>query len=113
MSDEGSVKNDQRKPIDKQKLMFAIIYLGLVVVAAILLLPDYWYLFAIIAIIAAYRIVLMYRKRTVYKCNKCGNLFSHAKRSTLRPQPSDLYDDTKEIRCPRCKSTSVAKLSKR
>lgn len=113
MSDEGSVKNDQGKPINKQKLVFAIIYLGLAAIAAILLLPDYWYLFAIIAIIAAYRIALMYRKRTVYKCNKCGHLFSHAKKSTLRPQAIDLYDDTKEIGCPRCKSTNVAKFSKR
>ena len=113
MSDDGSVGKEQRKPINKQKLVFAIIYLGLAVIAAILLLPDYWYLFAIIAIIAAYRIVLMYRKKTVYKCNKCGNLFTYAKRSMLRPQAIDLYNDNKEIRCPGCKSTNVAKFSKR
>jgi len=113
MSDDGSVEKEQRKPINKQKLVFAIIYLGLAVIAALFLLPDYWYLFSIIAIIAAYRIVIMYRRKTVYKCNKCDNLFMHAKRSRLRPQASDLYNDPKEIRCPRCKSTNVAKFSKR
>jgi len=102
----------QRSAQDNMKIIAAAIYAAIIVIGALILLPDYWYLWIIIAAIAAYRIFALMVPKPAYKCEKCGTIFHWKKRSALRPKAADLYTDTSTIRCPKCKSTSVHKMQK-
>jgi DNA-directed RNA polymerase subunit RPC12/RpoP len=102
----------QRSAQDNLKIITAAIYAAIIVIGALVLLPDYWYLWLIILGIGVWRIVVLMIPKPAYMCEKCGTIFHWKKSTTLRPKPSDLYADNTKVRCPKCSSTSVHKMKK-
>jgi len=96
----------------KQKMFIAAIYVAIAVIGAILLLPDYWYLWLIILAICVWRIVFLLSPRPRYNCMKCGTTFQEKrKKINLKPSASDLYTE-KGLKCPKCGSEDIAKVGK-
>jgi len=102
----------QRSAQDNIKIVTAAVYAAIIVIGALLLLPEYWYLWLIIMAIGVWRIMVLMTPKPAYMCEKCGKIFQWKKSTTLRPKPSDLYADNKTVRCPKCGSTTVHKLKK-
>ena len=94
------------------RTVFLIAYVCIIILAAAVLLPTYWYLFLLVAVIALVRIAFYFIPSKRYRCSKCGNEFSLASGSPLRPSPNEVYQDKSKIRCPKCGSTDVARVKK-
>jgi DNA-directed RNA polymerase subunit RPC12/RpoP len=107
----GSVTDGKKRGL-RLRTVYVVAYVAIIILAAAILLPDYWYLFLIVLVIALLRIALFFVPRKVYRCAKCGTEFTPRKRSSLRPTTEDLYSDTSKIKCPKCGSTDVALLKK-
>ena len=107
--------NDQELPQKKSHLrnarnVTALFWLAVVVVTAILLLPENWLFWLVILVVGIIRIVLLLAPRAQYKCNKCGNVFQWVgRRATLVPTAKDLEVANEGPKCPRCGSKSVVK----
>ena len=101
----------QAGPIEWKKrfrLIFSLVYIVILVIAAIFLLPDYWYLWLILVLIVLTRFISWSSKKKYYECIKCGTTFSQEKRRfSFVPKASDLYTSEKTIKCPKCGSNSI------
>ncbi len=91
------------------RTFWLIIYLAIIVLAAGILLPVYWYLWLLIVAIAVFRIAFYYVPPKRYSCSKCGAVFPY-RRSSVRPKPSEVYQDRSKIQCPKCGSTDVVRV---
>jgi hypothetical protein len=90
------------------RLVFGLIYIALLVIAAVFLLPDYWYLWLILALIVLMRLITWISRKQNYECNKCKTVFSKEKRRfSLVPKPADLYGAEKNLRCPNCGGSDI------
>ena len=87
----------------KRRLIAVLAYLTLIIIGAILLLPDYWYLWAFIAAICLIRILVLLLLRKAYRCESCGNVFRARRKKILRPSIQDIYSRPEEgPKCPKC-----------
>jgi DNA-directed RNA polymerase subunit RPC12/RpoP len=90
------------------RLMFGLIYIAILIIGAVLFLPDYWYLWLIILIVILMRFMSWLSKKQVYECNRCKTRFFWEKRRfTLVPKAADLYGKEAGIKCPKCGSTNI------
>ena len=102
------VRADPIKLRKRLHLMFGLIYIIILALAAYLLLPDYWYLWLIMALVVLMRVISWTSKKKKYQCSKCKTIFFQEKRSfSLVPKADDLYGSEKSIRCPKCGSGNV------
>ena len=103
--------DSQTNPVNQMKrlrLIFGLIYIALLIVAAIFLLPDYWYLWLILALIVLMRLIIWIPRKQDYECAKCKTRFSNEKRRfSLVPKAADLYESKKTLKCPNCGSSEV------
>ena len=96
------------RPIDwtkRLRIIFGLIYVAILVIAAFFFLPDYWYLWLIFVIVVLIRVATWMSKKQVYECVKCKTTFSQEKRRfSLVPKSADLYGEEKARKCPKCGS---------
>jgi DNA-directed RNA polymerase subunit RPC12/RpoP len=101
----------QADPIKVRKrlrLIFGLIYAIILIIAGVLLLPDYWYLWLILAAIVIMRFIIWSSKKQNYECTACGTTFAQQKgRLSFIPKAADLYESEKTLKCPKCKSSNV------
>ena len=99
---------DPIKARKQLRLIFGLIYVILLIIAALLLLPDYWYLWLILVAIVLMRLISWSSKKQNYECTSCGTAFTQQKRQfSLVPKAADLYESEKAIKCPKCRSSNV------
>jgi DNA-directed RNA polymerase subunit RPC12/RpoP len=90
------------------RLIFGLAYVALLVLAALFLLPDYWYLWLLMVLVVLSRFISWTSKKKKYKCTKCGTEFiQEKKRFSLTPKAADLYDREKAPKCPKCGSVNI------
>jgi len=106
----GSVSDEQKRRGLQLRTVYLIAYVAIIILAGVILLPDYWYLFLLIAAIALVRIAFYYVPPKRYHCSNCGNEFTQGKGASLRPSPDQVYHDNAKIKCPKCGSTNVARV---
>jgi DNA-directed RNA polymerase subunit RPC12/RpoP len=98
-------------PIKAKKrlhLMFGIVYVIILVIAAFFLLPEYWYLWLVFVAIVLMRLISWSSKKKNYECTSCGATFTQQKRPfSFIPKAADLYESEKTIKCPKCRSSNV------
>jgi DNA-directed RNA polymerase subunit RPC12/RpoP len=94
------------------RTIYLVVYVCIIILAAAVLLPDYWYLFLIVVVIALVRIAFYFVPGKKYRCNKCGAAFSPGRRSSSRPSPNEIYQEKGKIYCPKCGSTDVVTVKK-
>jgi DNA-directed RNA polymerase subunit RPC12/RpoP len=88
--------------------MFGLAYMALLIIAALLLLPDYWYLWLLLALVVLARFISWTSKKKKFRCIKCGTEFiQEKKRFSLTPKAADLYASEKTLKCPKCGSTNI------
>lgn len=96
------------------RLIFGLIYIALLVIAAAFLLPDYWYLWLILTLIVLMRLITWMSRKQDYECAKCKTRFSKEKRRfSFAPKPADLYGNEKTLKCPNCGSRDVALINEK
>jgi DNA-directed RNA polymerase subunit RPC12/RpoP len=97
-------------PIKARKrlhLIFGLVYVIILAIAASFLLPDYWYLWLILVAIVLTRLISWSSKKQNYACTSCGATFAQQKRPfSLVPKAADLYESEKTIKCPKCRSSN-------
>jgi DNA-directed RNA polymerase subunit RPC12/RpoP len=99
---------DPIKARKRLRLIFGLVYVILLVIAAILLLPDYWYLWFILVAVVLFRLISWSSKKQQYECIKCGTTFAQQnRRVSFVPKAADLYESEKTIKCPKCRSNNV------
>ena len=90
------------------RLIFGLIYVVILVIAAAFLLPDYWYLWLILALIVLIRSITWIPRKQDFECAKCKTRFSKEKRRfSFTPKPADLYENQKALKCPNCGSSDI------
>ncbi|MDD1769975.1 MAG: zinc ribbon domain-containing protein [Methanomassiliicoccales archaeon] len=94
------------------RTIYLITYVAVIILAAAILLPTYWYLWAIVLAICLLRIAAYLVPRKAYRCSKCGTVFAPRTASNLRPNVTDVYEDSSKLKCPKCGSTDVALVKK-
>ncbi|MEM0449667.1 MAG: hypothetical protein QW520_07605 [Methanomassiliicoccales archaeon] len=115
----GEMKNKpelNRKKSQRSKKIRIFIYVIIIIIGAILLLPEGWYLWVLILAVALFRIYSIAYPRTAFKCNKCGQVFMmrgkkgyNSIKMAFKVRPEDLYK-ADEIKCPNCGSTNYQKI---
>jgi len=89
-------------------LIFGLVYVILLIIAALMLIPDYWYLWLILVGIVLMRLISWSSKKQNYECTSCGATFNQQKRPfSLVPKAADLYESEKTLKCPKCGRGSV------
>lgn len=83
------------------------IYLGLYVLAlgigAVLLLPDYWYGWAVIVLGGLVGLVSWHQRSTIYLCPQCGQVYRISFLQDLfSPHGIDKQGAWLLLRCPHC-----------
>ena len=98
-------------PIKARKrlhLVFGLVYVIILAIAAFFLLPDYWHLWLVLVAIVLMRLISWSSKKQNYECTSCGATFIQQKRQfSLVPKAADLYESEKTIKCPKCRSSNV------
>ncbi len=98
----------------KKTIIYLAIYMVTVITGAILLIPNYWYLWAIIVILGLILLVQWHSKSAVYKCTSCGNEFQVSIITDfLSPQGVSKDKDEKTygwkyLKCPACRKRMKA-----
>jgi DNA-directed RNA polymerase subunit RPC12/RpoP len=99
---------DPIKTRKRVRLIFGLVYVILLIIAAILLLPDYWYLWLVLVAIVLFRLISWSSKKQHYECTKCGATFAQQnRRFSFVPKAADLYESEETIKCPKCRSNNV------
>jgi DNA-directed RNA polymerase subunit RPC12/RpoP len=90
------------------RLIFSLIYIALIAIAAVFLLPEYWYLWLMLVLIVLMRLITWIPRKQDYECTKCKTRFSKEKRRfSFVPKAADLYVSEKTLKCPNCGSSEV------
>ncbi len=107
MSDQEPKK---KSPWSNAKNLTAIFWAAVILITALLLLPDNWLFWIVILVVGVIRILVLLTPKTQYRCNKCGNVFQWVgRRATLMPTVKDLEAANEGPKCPKCGSKSVVK----
>ena len=102
------VRADPIKARKRLHLIFGLVYIIILAIAAYFLLPDYWYLWLILVAIVLMRLISWSSKKQNYECTSCGSTFAQQKRHlSLVPKAADLYENEKGFKCPKCGSSNV------
>lgn len=59
----------------KKTIAYLVVYMVTIIIGAYLLLPNYWYIWAIIVVIGLILLVRWHSQAAVYRCTNCGNEF--------------------------------------
>ncbi len=92
----------------KKTIIYLIIYLSSIVIAAILLLPIYWYIWVLIIVSGMIILAFWHAQKAHYHCTNCGNEFQVSILTDLI-SPQGLGRDNsgktygwKYVKCPSC-----------
>lgn len=92
----------------KKTAIYLIVYMAVIIIGAYLLLPIYWYIWALIVISGLIFLVRWHSKAAVYRCTNCGNEFQVSILTDLISPQGAGKDDTgktygwKYLKCPAC-----------
>ncbi|RJS49669.1 MAG: hypothetical protein CIT03_02450 [Methanobacterium sp.] len=92
----------------KKTIIYLIFYLSSIVIAAILLLPIYWYIWVLIIVSGMIILAFWHSQKALYHCTNCGNEFQISILTDLiSPQGLDKDNSGKTygwkyVKCPAC-----------
>ncbi|GAB6056476.1 hypothetical protein JCM15415_17920 [Methanobacterium movens] len=92
----------------KKTIIYLIVYLSSIVIAAILLLPLYWYIWVIIIVSGMIILAFSHSQKALYHCTNCGNEFQISIFTDLISPQGLGRDDSgktygwKYVKCPSC-----------
>ncbi len=102
----------------KKTIIYLAIYMIVVIFGAILFLPIYWYLWAVIVVVGLILLIYWHSKSAVYRCTSCGNKFQVSVITDLTSPQGIGKGETgkiygwKYLKCPECKKRMKAVIIK-
>lgn len=83
-------------------------------VGVILLLPDFWYLFIVVAAGSLVLLVRWHNRNFAFRCRNCGHEFGiSAMRNFFSPHGIDESGGWKYLKCPHCQRRTRARVIKK
>jgi DNA-directed RNA polymerase subunit RPC12/RpoP len=108
------MKIDTTRQDWKKTASYLALYMTAVIIGAYLLLPNYWYIWAMIVVLGIILLVRWHSKAAVYQCTNCGNEFQVSiVTDFISPQGVGKDDSGKTygwkyLKCPSCKKRMKA-----
>lgn len=99
------------KKTKKEKIsaiFYVSLFVALIVIGAIFLIPDYWYILLILLIIGLFILVKWHARTFAYRCSRCGHKFEISAFVDFISPHGPGSDGWKYLRCPKCKKMSKA-----
>ena len=97
-----------------RSVVYILIYVVLIGGGAFLLLPDYWYLWAILVIGGMVLLVNWHRGETLYQCPNCNHTYEISFWVDLiSPHGVDSDGAWLSLRCPNCNQRRKTQVLKR
>lgn len=97
-----------------RSVVYILIYVIVIGGGAFLLLPDLWYLWALLVLAGLVILVSWHRGATAYTCPHCGHTFELSFwADLLAPHGIDKHGAWLYLRCPECGERSKIKVEKK
>lgn len=95
-------------------IIYIVVFVSIKITAALLLLPDYWYIFLIILSGLIFLIMNWHSKNFAYRCQHCKHEFEiSALTNLISPHLPSASGPWKYLKCPECSKKSKAKIIKK
>ncbi len=92
-------------------ILFISIFVAVIVIGAILLVPEYIYVWLVLVIFGVAIIVKWHASNFAYRCPRCGNEFEISFwKDFLSPHGPSKNGGWKYLKCPKCQNKSRATL---
>jgi uncharacterized Zn finger protein len=100
------VTNPDKKDI-LRSVIHLVIYVLTISVTAFLLLPNYWYIWAIVVLAGMFVLVNWHKQKTAYRCPNCGHIYEISFLTDLvAPHGVNKEGSWLLLRCPNCQQRS-------
>jgi DNA-directed RNA polymerase subunit RPC12/RpoP len=97
-----------------QGIIYLLLYIGVVVWGAFLMLPTYWTLWLMVIAVLSYSLIVWHTRHFDYRCANCSKEFGIGViRNIISPQGIGSQGSWKYLKCPKCGERTRAKVIKK